>query len=228
MPTFSFRWRHNFLANFATAWATATHIELLRAQDGTRQGPVLDIPDTRTLELSRDGSLLAVSSAKNPFLVVVDVATKKEILRSELESAVVKAGFSSDGKYLATSSENGDLKLLNVQTRNLTDVLKGVNAQLLLFSNDGSFLIAGGGRDASRVRADAPEGEFPLAIHLIETTTGKVRSVIQIAREAVAAAFSMTSGLMIGRPVFGSIPFAQVTLEKGCAEMNSPVMRSNT
>ena len=173
------------------AWATATHIELLRAQDGTRQGPVLDIPDTRTLELSRDGSLLAVSSAKNPFLVVVDAATKKEIFRRELESAVVKAGFSSDGKYLATSSENGDLKLLNVQTRNLTDLLKGVNAQLLLFSNDGGFLVAGGGRDPSRVRADAPEGEFPFAIHLIETTTGKVRSVIQIAREAVAAAFSM-------------------------------------
>jgi WD40 repeat protein len=172
------------------AWATAAQIDFVRAADGSHPAEPLKIPHTRMVELNNEGSLLAVSSAKTPSLVVFDVASKNEIFRIEPESIVVKAVFSPDSRYLAASSSGNALTVIQLQKRSVLSALQGLDSRVLLFSHNGKFLAAGGGRDAPRVRADAPGGQFPFAINVIETATGNLLSTIQIAREAVAAAFS--------------------------------------
>ena len=172
------------------ALATPEQIDILRIDDGARPAAPLIFPGTRALELSRDGNLVAASSTKNPSLVVFDVSARREIFRRDLDSVVVKAAFSPDAGYLAASSENKDLILVDLRAGTVI-ALKDVEATLLLFSNEGSILAVGGGGETQRIRAGAPEGQFPFAINLIETTAGNVRSTIQIARQAIGAAFSV-------------------------------------
>jgi WD40 repeat protein len=159
------------------AWATAKFIEILHS-DVSRQD-TLKVSNTRLLELSPDGTVVAAGS-EDPFLSVLEVATKKEIFRVQQGAPVTKAAFSSDGRYLVTSSANNTLILSEVSSRRV--LWQSKNADVftsLLFSHAGNVIAASGGRQP--------------VVWLIDTTTGKTLSTIPIPREVepVGAAFSV-------------------------------------
>ncbi len=97
----------------------------------------------RAASFSPDGQHLAVASGIGVWLY--DTTTLRELALFEHESSVLSVSFSPGGTLLASASDDGDIRLWDVETGQLTATLEGHTylASCVSFSRDGTLLASG-------------------------------------------------------------------------------------
>jgi len=100
--------------------------------------------DGHAVALSSDGKVLAVGYGDNQVLLV-DVATQKELRHAKVSDSVNALAFSPDGKTLAVGTQGEDLTLVDVAKGEVASTLKGHGRPILsvAYSPDGKKLVSG-------------------------------------------------------------------------------------
>jgi WD40 repeat protein len=96
-----------------------------------------------TMELGRDGRLIAVADNNNHELFVFDIAHKRTIMDLELEASVADMAISSDGQWVSVASDNGTVVIWDVITQNKVKVFE-TSATRITFSRDSRWLASVG------------------------------------------------------------------------------------
>ena len=130
--------------------------------------------------LSRDGKYLAIGG---DIAQVWDLGTRRIIARPQLDERIKTATISPDGRYLASLSEDGTVKLFNFQTRRFALSLTAGNARLIALSPERQIFATANSDRTVRIRR-IPEG-------LVEAKEEGVEVArISLEGEASAMAFS--------------------------------------
>jgi WD40 repeat protein/transcriptional regulator with XRE-family HTH domain len=119
------------------------------------------------IAFSPDGTRLVVSKGtENEFDATVwDLAKRTQLLSLHHDAIVFGAAYSPDGKYVATSSQDGVAKIWDAETGNLLHELKGhtANIGMLAYSPDGT-LLATASEDGTAKIWDAATGKTLLTL----------------------------------------------------------------
>jgi WD40 repeat protein/uncharacterized caspase-like protein len=99
-----------------------------------------------SVSFSPDGKTLAAQRNNNDTIQLWDVASGKELKTLSGDSEVDSVSFSSDGKTLASGSEDNTIQLWDVASGTLLRTLTGHTARVsaVSFSANGKFLFSGG------------------------------------------------------------------------------------
>jgi len=130
--------------------------------------------------LSRDGKYLA---AGGEIAGVWDLGTRRMIAHLQPDERIKTVTISSDGKYVASLSEDGTVKLFSFQTRRLALSLTAGDARLMAISPERQYFATANGDRTVRIRKLPEEPEEP-------KEEGVEVARISLEGEASAMAFS--------------------------------------
>jgi WD40 repeat protein len=152
----------------------------------TLPGFIFDTGDTSRIAFSPDSKRLLVNGSTLPEFdaTVWDIATRKVLLTLPHDALVFGAAYSPDGKYIATSSEDGIAKIWDAETGKLIHDLNGHTGvvQRVAFSPDGKRLAT--------AREDG-------TAKLWDVTTGKTLFTLSRHRGAVGGAIFSPDGTLL-------------------------------
>jgi WD40 repeat protein len=132
------------------------------------------MPDTRILSRSLIGLTVAVAAAANLSWQAKARSPGALGLKGHVET-VCAVAFSPDGETLASASVDRTVKLWNVQTRTLKQMLTHEGkVRALAFSPDGKMLVSGGGENEER-------GGRAAILERYQERTGGVRCAATVA-----------------------------------------------
>ncbi len=129
---------------FAASWPDAVRVMDLRTGRTVLRIDAVAAPEQTAF--SPDGERIAISTQSAPIAVVVDISTGETVFTLEGHTISTKnVAWSPDGRWLATSSDDGSARIWNGRTGELRFALLSHEAtvQDIAWSPDGTRLVTG-------------------------------------------------------------------------------------
>jgi WD40 repeat protein len=163
---------------FAASWPDAVRIMDLRTGRTVRRIDAVPVP-IRTA-FSPDGERIAISTESAPIAVVVDVSSGQEVFTLEGHTHTTKdVAWSPDGRWIATSSDDGSARIWNAGTGDLRFALLAheVTIQDIAWSPDSTRLLTGSSDGTAKLWGVTEGGPRELLSLSAQGTRSGVRGV---------------------------------------------------